>query len=66
MGSYAPFLGSEVIKHTKKHVWDGRKDIYALARLNNNLVVAMASYLFHVYDIRKMGTPTQETRERAT
>jgi len=34
--------------------------IYALDHVNNSLVVAMASRLFHIYDIRKMGTPAQE------
>ena len=30
--------------------------------VNNNLVVAMASRLFHIYDVRKMDVPAQ-TRE---
>jgi len=34
--------------------------IYAIDHVNNSLVVAMASRLFHIYDIRKMGTPAQE------
>ena len=34
--------------------------IYALDHVNNSLVVAMASRLFHIYDIRKMGTAAQE------
>ena len=34
--------------------------IYALDHVNNSLVVAMASRLFHIYDIRKMSTPAQE------
>ncbi|THH00443.1 hypothetical protein EW026_g2087 [Hermanssonia centrifuga] len=36
--------------------------IYNMDLVNNILVVAMASRLFHIYDIRKMDTPTQ-TRE---
>ncbi|KAF9533134.1 WD40-repeat-containing domain protein [Crepidotus variabilis] len=34
--------------------------IYALDHVNNTLVVAMASRLFHIYDIRKMDVPAQE------
>jgi cell cycle arrest protein BUB3 len=34
--------------------------IYALDHVNNTLVVAMASRLFHIYDIRKMDTVAQE------
>lgn len=36
--------------------------VYRMDLVNYNLVVAMASRLFHIYDIRKMETPTQ-TRE---
>ena len=36
--------------------------VYQMDLVNYNLVVAMASRLFHIYDIRKMDTPTQ-TRE---
>ncbi|KAF9034545.1 hypothetical protein BJ165DRAFT_1356317, partial [Panaeolus papilionaceus] len=28
--------------------------------VNNTLVVAMASHLFHIYDIRNMDTPAQQ------
>ncbi|KAF5368878.1 hypothetical protein D9758_002992 [Tetrapyrgos nigripes] len=34
--------------------------IYQMDIVNNNLVVAMASRLFHIYDVRKMQTPAQE------
>ena len=36
--------------------------VYHLDLVNNTLVVGMASRLFHIYDIRKMGEPVQ-TRE---
>ena len=36
--------------------------VYFMDLVNHNLVVAMASRLFHIYDIRKMDTPAQ-TRE---
>ena len=36
--------------------------IYHLDLVNNTLIVGMASHLFHIYDIRKMGEPVQ-TRE---
>ncbi|KIM56148.1 hypothetical protein SCLCIDRAFT_1147400 [Scleroderma citrinum Foug A] len=36
--------------------------VYHLDLINNTLVVGMASRLFHIYDIRKMGEPVQ-TRE---
>ncbi|KZT07118.1 WD40 repeat-like protein [Laetiporus sulphureus 93-53] len=36
--------------------------VYFMDLVNNNLVVAMASRLFHIYDIRKMDAPVQ-TRE---
>ena len=38
------------------------KRIYHLDLVNNTLVVGMASCLFHIYNIRKMGEPVQ-TRE---
>ena len=34
--------------------------IYAIDHVNNTLVVAMASRLFHIYDIRKMDVPAQQ------
>ncbi|PFH49079.1 hypothetical protein AMATHDRAFT_63883 [Amanita thiersii Skay4041] len=34
--------------------------IYHLDLVNNTLVVAMASRLFHIYDTRRMDTPTQQ------
>ncbi|KAJ2922987.1 hypothetical protein H1R20_g14117, partial [Candolleomyces eurysporus] len=34
--------------------------IYSLDLVGNTLVVAMASRLFHIYDIRKMDTPAQQ------
>ncbi|PPQ74797.1 hypothetical protein CVT24_003666 [Panaeolus cyanescens] len=34
--------------------------IYAIDHINNTLVVAMASRLFHIYDIRKMDAPAQQ------
>ncbi|EIN08222.1 WD40 repeat-like protein [Punctularia strigosozonata HHB-11173 SS5] len=34
--------------------------VYALDLVKNTLVVAMASRLFHIFDIRKMDRPTQE------
>ena len=34
--------------------------IYAIDHVNNTLVVAMASRLFHIYDIRKMDLPAQQ------
>jgi len=34
--------------------------IYHLDLINNNLVVAMASRLFHIYDIRNMSSPSQQ------
>ena len=34
--------------------------IYALDHVNNTLVVAMASRLFHIYDIRNMDAPAQQ------
>ncbi|PPQ70230.1 hypothetical protein CVT24_013088 [Panaeolus cyanescens] len=34
--------------------------VYAIDHVNNTLVVAMASRLFHVYDIRKMDAPAQQ------
>jgi len=33
--------------------------VYHLDLINNTLVVGMASHLFHIYDIRKMGEPVQ-------
>lgn len=36
--------------------------VYHMDLVNHNLVVAMASRLFHIYDIRKMDSPAQ-TRE---
>lgn len=36
--------------------------VYSMDLVNNTLVVAMASRLFHIYDVRKMGEPAQ-TRE---
>ena len=36
--------------------------VYFMDLVNHTLVVAMASRLFHIYDIRKMDTPAQ-TRE---
>ena len=36
--------------------------VYQMDLVNNTLVVAMASRLFHIYDVRKMGEPAQ-TRE---
>lgn len=36
--------------------------VYSMDLVNNTLVVAMASRLFHIYDIRKMSEPAQ-TRE---
>jgi cell cycle arrest protein BUB3 len=34
--------------------------VYAMDLVKNTLVVAMASRLFHIYDVRKMDRPTQE------
>jgi cell cycle arrest protein BUB3 len=34
--------------------------VYSLDHVNNTLVVAMASRLFHIYDIRKMDLPAQQ------
>ncbi|KAJ3505650.1 hypothetical protein NLJ89_g7306 [Agrocybe chaxingu] len=34
--------------------------IYSIDHVNHTLVVAMASRLFHIYDIRKMDTPAQQ------
>ncbi|KAG5645741.1 hypothetical protein DXG03_005437 [Asterophora parasitica] len=34
--------------------------VYQLDLVNNTLVVALASRLFHIYDIRKMDTPAQQ------
>lgn len=34
--------------------------VYALDHVNNTLVVALASRLFHIYDVRKMDTPAQQ------
>ncbi|KAF9457547.1 WD40-repeat-containing domain protein [Collybia nuda] len=54
------------------HFWDPRAStaqqashdtperIYQLDLVNNTLVVAMASRLFNIYDIRKMDTPAQQ------
>jgi hypothetical protein len=36
--------------------------VYSMDLVNNTLVVAMASRLFHIYDVRKMSEPAQ-TRE---
>ena len=36
--------------------------VYNMDLVNNTLVVAMASRLFHIYDVRKMNEPAQ-TRE---
>ena len=51
-------------------VWDPRaasqqsshnvpERVYLMDLVNNTLVVAMASRLFHIYDIRKMDEPAQ-------
>ncbi|THV00732.1 WD40 repeat-like protein [Dendrothele bispora CBS 962.96] len=34
--------------------------VYQMDLVNNNLVVAMASRLFNIYDVRKMDTPAQQ------
>jgi cell cycle arrest protein BUB3 len=34
--------------------------VYAIDMTNHNIVVAMASRLFNIYDIRNMGTPAQQ------
>ncbi|KAF8240272.1 WD40 repeat-like protein [Tricholoma matsutake] len=39
---------------------DTPERIYQLDLVNHTLVVAMASRLFHIYDIRKMDSPTQQ------
>jgi cell cycle arrest protein BUB3 len=46
--------------NTQQHLHGTPERIYALDHVNNNLVVAMASRLFHIYDIYKMGSPAQE------
>ncbi|KAF9031299.1 WD40-repeat-containing domain protein [Panaeolus papilionaceus] len=40
--------------------YDTPERIYAIDHVNNTLVVAMASRLFHIYDIRKMDAPAQQ------
>jgi len=42
------------------HGIDTRKGLW----VNNNLVVAMASRLIHIYDIRKMNAPAESSGER--
>ncbi|EPQ50874.1 WD40 repeat-like protein [Gloeophyllum trabeum ATCC 11539] len=42
--------------------YDVPERVYLMDLVNNTLVVAMASRLFHIYDVRKMSEPTQ-TRE---
>lgn len=40
--------------------YDTPERVYHLDLVNHTLVVAMASRLFHIYDIRKMDTPAQQ------
>jgi cell cycle arrest protein BUB3 len=39
---------------------DTPERVYQIDLVNNTLVVAMASRLFHIYDIRKMDSPAQQ------
>ncbi|KAJ2912363.1 hypothetical protein MD484_g8053, partial [Candolleomyces efflorescens] len=54
----APTPGSPPTFQTSSYTTPER--IYALDLVGNTLVVAMASRLFHIYDIRKMDTPAQQ------
>ncbi|KAF8963712.1 WD40-repeat-containing domain protein [Flammula alnicola] len=48
------------VSNPQQNTYQTPERIYAIDHVNNTLVVAMASRLFHIYDIRKMDTPAQQ------